>query len=353
MAWFDEIQKKINVAEDKAGIITDKEIVKQYKEINKAIDEELLKVYKKYNLPKLVNGKPNGAATIAFMKKEIKVSELHKLSRLNLLKLQIRKRIGPILLKIDKNIENIAEIMYQNGYYWNAWAVEQDVRVNLRFPLLTEKEITAAVQENPFSIFAEKVKIGMSKLAADRQVLINKILKEIETGLAIGDSYLEIAKKIDIILGFRDSSGKWLRKVTTKGGATYKSLRIARTELPRVFQIGRTQEFKYAQSQGVQTKLKLISTLDNRTRPQSAQMDDQISNRNGEFKYPDGNYYIPHNTGNPGWDINDRETTIQVIAGYSPKLRRTRDEGLIPFQSFETWAKKKGLKKNIYGQVLF
>jgi len=132
--------------------------------------------------------------------------------------------------------------------------------------------------------------------------------------------------------------------------------KVVRTESHRLDELAHNQEFLDAQAQGIDTRMMLLAVLDNRTRPQSAQMDGQLSNDKGEFEYPrtgSGNWYIPGNTGNPAYDINDRERSVQVINGYSPDIRRTREDGLIPYTTYEEWAKSKGLTKNVYGQKLF
>jgi len=126
-----------------------------------------------------------------------------------------------------------------------------------------------------------------------------------------------------------------------------------RTESHRLSELGHNQEFLDAKNQGVDTKMKLLATLDGGVRPQSAQMDGQISNDEGKFKYPNGTVAIPGNTGNPAYDINDRERSIQIIDGVSPEIRRSREDGIIPYQTFEEWSKARGLTKNVYGVTLF
>jgi SPP1 gp7 family putative phage head morphogenesis protein len=138
-----------------------------------------------------------------------------------------------------------------------------------------------------------------------------------------------------------------------------KSLRIVRTETHKVIENGHYHELLHAHNQGVDTKLQIIATLDDRTRPQSAQMDGNFSYQGddesliGLFQYPDGKWYVMGNTGIAEWDINDRETSIQVIDDISPQLRRTREDGIIPFKPYKEWAKEKGLTRNVYGALLF
>jgi SPP1 gp7 family putative phage head morphogenesis protein len=136
------------------------------------------------------------------------------------------------------------------------------------------------------------------------------------------------------------------------GSSIDRADRVIRTESHRLASLAHQQELLDAQEQGVDTKMQLLAVLDDRTRPQSASMDGKLSD-DGRFKYPDGTVAIPGNTGNPAYDINDRERAIQIIDDISPALRRTREDGIIPFQNYETWAKEKGLEKNVYGVSLF
>ncbi len=132
--------------------------------------------------------------------------------------------------------------------------------------------------------------------------------------------------------------------------------RVLRTESHRLSELAHNEEFLDAQNQGVNSDNQLLSVLDDRVRPQSAQMDGQLSsesNDEGKFKYPNGTIAIVGNTGNPAYDINDRERSIQIIDGISPALRRSREDGIIPFISYRDWAKSKGLGKNVYGATLF
>lgn len=190
---------------------------------------------------------------------------------------------------------------------------------------------------------------ALSVIDTERQSQISGILRMLEIGMSRGDTLIDIGIAVDKFLGFRDASGKLLTGAIDKGGMTYKSMRVIRTELARSFAQGAQQEFEVAKSKGIKTRLMLVATLDDRTRPQSAKMDGKMSNDEGKFQYPDGNWYFPHQTGHPEWDINDRETTIQIIEGYTADAR-TQGEGQVPYQDFEEWAQNQNIDENQYGQ---
>jgi len=70
----------------------------------------------------------------------------------------------------------------------------------------------------------------------------------------------------------------------------------------------------------------------------------------GLFSTPWGSSEGPHRNGIAEQDINCRCDIRPEVEGYSPEVRRVRDEGLQPYQSFSTWAEKNGLTVNRFGQ---
>ena len=337
-------------------VSTQKQVIEIYKKLDDEINKELLNIYKKYNLPILTDGKPDGPKTIAFMRQKVKTGDTGKITRLRALQNDIRKLTNPALLKKDKLLEQMAGIMLQSGYYEGIYAIENTTGLNLNFTLLNERAIEQKVTSG-FSIFADSTFKEVDKLKIDRAQAIVQINKEIEIALARGDGASELSKKIDQILGFRDRDGNIIKSGLRKKGQTYKSLRIARTELMRTLTDGRLMQFEETRGQlageGIESKLQLVSTLDTRTRTQSARMDGQYSDSEGRFKYPDGQWYFPHNTGNPAWDVNDREAVIQVMEGLEPVIRRSKKDGVIPNITFKEWAEKSGITKSIYNEKYY
>ena len=331
--------------------------VQLMQELNNDINDELAKIYRKYDLPKMLpDGTVDKTATLAFMQEKVKISDQGRISRLSALQLEIKKLIDPALLKRDKYIELMAKVGYQESYYVNAWAITQEMARRgyvLEFPILEMNNINSVIYNNPFSAFnlSDSTLSRVNSMMWDRRLITNRILSEIEKGMARGSSYVDMAKRLDVILGFRDpSTGKLLEKMTSKRGATYNSLRIIDTEMGRVYAQGRQDEYEEAIDQGVDCRLQWIATLDDHTRNQSAEMDGQIANENGEFTYPDGTVAQQYNSGIAEFDINDRCTTIEIINGVEPELRRSREDGIIPAQTFSEWAYSKGIEKSIYGE---
>ena len=134
-------------------------------------------------------------------------------------------------------------------------------------------------------------------------------------------------------MGFRDAQGKITDKskalieagkFTHRNGSIYETYRIARTEVMRMNAFAKYDQFEELRKRYPNARLKLIATLDDRTRPQSREMNGQISNAKGEFLYPDAKYYRL-GTAPAQWCINDRETCTIVFLD-NKEVKENREE---------------------------
>ena len=187
-----------------------------------------------------------------------------------------------------------------------------------RFPTTPEFKITRR-------ILSTKSILKRSQRLAFRTTGIIK--NSIDKGLSISKT----TRLLDIEFGFRDRDGKTTRKalkllkkgkLTRTNGHFYQTYRIARTESMRMASIQSNKRFEnLIKRKGFKdTRLQMISILDSRTRPQSVQMNNQISTKKGTFKYPNGQFY-KHGLAPAKWSINDRETTIIIfLRNKKPKI---------------------------------
>jgi hypothetical protein len=73
-------------------------------------------------------------------------------------------------------------------------------------------------------------------------------------------------------------------------------------------------------------------------------MDGQKRALDENFNSPSGaSGPCPGSLGTSSEDIRCRCAMREEIAGYEPKVRRARDEGIIPYQRYDEWAKAKGI----------
>ena len=112
-----------------AGITrTERQILINYKIALDGIRVELSKVYEKYAKA--------GALTYAEMTKYNRLKNLHD---------QLTGTMGTVLSKNGRLVNKLAEVQYQESFFMHAWAIDQSAGVNLRWGLLNEKAVKAAV----------------------------------------------------------------------------------------------------------------------------------------------------------------------------------------------------------------
>lgn len=288
-------------------------------------------------------------------KSEDKDNYFSEYNRSDKLAKQINEELRPSYLAKDKFMQQAYINEYPTAYIQSLYTVDQLGRskgYNVRLPKYTEKQFKQAINY-PLSKLMNNAKMKTGR-SLDIEQLYSTIVNGVEQGLSLP----KINKNLDIALGYRDAqTGKWIGDISERKGQQYKTMRILRTEVLRMRSTAETDQWLNSQSI-VPSKLQIISVLDNRTRPQSAQIDGQYSNEKGQFFYPNGlGWKYPHRTGRASVDINDREDTITVDIEFPPESRIQRDKDgnskVLPFEDFKSYSEKLGMKTNKYGQVLF
>ena len=197
----------------------------------------------------------------------------------------------------------------------NVEVVEKLLDLNLRKPKLYKTLPKTPAFKYTNAVFTKKSVSVRSKKAADA------ITKIISDGRANGLPLVDIQKKVDIVMGFRDKRGVITKKAkaliesgkfTHRNGSIYETYRIVNTELARMNAIAKYEQLKDLNKEFNNCRLKLKAIIDGRERPQSRAMNGFISDSKGRFIYPDNKYY--HLGSAPAkWSINDRETSYFVF----------------------------------------
>ena len=197
----------------------------------------------------------------------------------------------------------------------NVEVVEKLLDLPLKKPKLYKTLPNTPAFKYTNAVFTRKSVSARSKKAA------NAITKIIADGRNNGTALIDIQKKIDIVMGFRDKQGVItpkskklieMGKFTHRNGSIYETYRIANTELARMNAIAKFEQFRDTVKNYKNCRLKLKAIIDGRERPQSRAMHGFISDEKGRFIYPDGRYY--HLGAAPArWSINDRETSYFVF----------------------------------------
>lgn len=288
-------------------------------------------------------------------------AEAMKYDRLSKLQGQVRKAFLRAARRGGTSVREAAQLAMSNSYYMNQYAVSTAVGeaqgVKLRFSRLPEEVVELAVSG-----------------ASDRFAELERKYKD---RLGSMDNYVPSSGSTlkDVLLSRRDADLKRIQDTVVQsliqGKSASKSVkdltrsmaisrnnaqRIIRTETHRTRSLGHFAASETAKAEGARVRRQIVSVLDNRTRPQSAQVDGQYEDEDGFFTYPGGvKVRVPGNSGVPGWDINDRERTIDVVEGWEPETRRARNPAtgkneVIGMKSFEEWADEVGLKRNKHGE---
>lgn len=312
------------------------EIINAYKESLKNVRRDIEKLYAR----NLITKDPQDFFNISI--------QFNRLANLE-------KSIGIQLKSLGRQVRKItadaSKLAIANNYYRQQYATNWLDPYS--FTVLDDTRIDYAVfnRSEDFKKLTEEAK----KFATIKQ---GRTLK-----LILKDNELKAINKINQTLNQGLIEGKSFRQMSTNmreafNGNLNNSLRVVRTETHRTLNQGQLFQWQDAKAKGVKGTRQILSVLDTRTRPQSAQVDGQKENADGFFVYPGGVLVAsPGNSGVAKWDVNDRETVINIIAGKSPLTRRGRDpitgkNEVFTFRSFDEWAKEKNLVRTASGRLI-
>lgn len=353
-------------------------IIKQYKEAIKSIDKELKKVYTQIL---------SGVAPIDYHNTMLKYDRLTKLLE------TVQKQYITFSKEAGKTIGQAGQIAASNNYYRTQYAYKWLVP-GIDFAILPEdiikmsvfgsteawKSYTASLLEkiygSPLSYWPQAGTLS-EFLVSNRIKELENIQRAITQGIIQGHSYTKTSRAI------RNVIGQYLVKdgVPNVTGAMANSVRIVRTETIRIMNQAAEANTQYARSQGVEIVRVWNATLDNRTRPVHAALDNKEEDKNGFFQSSVGPVRGPGQFPMVGQNVHCRCTTFESVNGSRPTLRRgtnivkynqelalakkaglkkqaaedralARSREVFDYKDFEKWASEQGLKKNKFGQYV-
>lgn len=351
---FGQFQRKGFEATERDIRRLNRVLVDEYRKALRDIQRELESIYARVLA---------GVAPIDRYNEVVKFGRLQKLMR------TVQDLFVAASIKAGRTTERAARVALANNFYRQQFALKfASDYINpfsLSFAVLNPTVVEVSVFGTP-QVWAEITKRAEERISAtygnlklyqpqhgtltetllrNRQDSLLRIRQAITQGLIQGRSYPQVARELRSIMN----------------NTTYKAMRIVRTESNRNMNAGHFAASNVAKDQGVDLRRMIVSTLDDRVRAQSASMDGNFENEEGLFVYPNGvKAPYPGQTGVPGYDINDRESVIDVLPDYPPNERRGRDpscEGprsectqVFSYRNFDTWARQNGLRQNRYGE---
>lgn len=277
--------------------------------LRKALDEirvEMSRIYEKYAVDGILNK-----------------ADMTRYARYSAMEKNISDKLSPAIRASMDTIKRLEPEQYQAAFFRAAWKIDNATGINLNWGIINTDAIKAAyeISDPENKAMAEALKNYSMRART-------KIRMALNNGLAQGKSYPEM---------MRD-----LKEVLNK--TNFDAMRIIRTEGQSAISAGTADAYDRAAEDGVEGSVVWSATLDERTRDQHAAMDGQVRDEQGVFHFPNGET-APY----PAWEglsagqrINCRCKLRFEVAGYSPQLRRTREQGVIPYMNYSDWEKEYG-----------
>lgn len=242
--------------------------------------------------------------------------------------LGIGEKIKTILNKtngqVTKAITSGTAEQVTNGYYGTLYGLEGAENVNIPMSILDKSYIEQVVNQ-PID-----GKTLSKRLYSNTQKLAKATTQSILQGAIDGKGYAYVAARI-----------------AAQTEADYKrALRIARTEGGRASSQATQRAYDEAKDAGVDLQKRWVSTLDKKTRHSHQDLDGQTVGVDDDFESPltGARGQGPHLMGRASEDINCRCTTIAIVNGIEPALRRDNETGeTIKNQTYKEWKQSKGV----------
>lgn len=277
---------------------------------------------------------------------ELTRAEASRFLRVSNIEAEIREVVRPYLLRNEELLKEASAVSFQESFYRNAWAVDVGVGATQQWGVLNDNMVRAA--------------IGLTDEGAALAGIMDA-----------GEVERHVRVLQDAFKNYSDDTRKWIGRAVTDGVIKGESVdrlarrirregiaksfnsaqTIARTETLRSTGLGAQTTYAQARDKGVSVIEIWDATLDSRTRPDHAQLDGMEKDRQaGGWSTPYGIVPGPRRSGVAEFDINCRCTIRPQVGDLSPSVRRIRDEGIQPYQTFSEWARRQGIAQNRYGQ---
>jgi len=329
-------------------------IVEQYKLAQRSIDAELKTVY---------------AEILSGVKPEDYYNTMLKYNRLSSLLDNVTRQYIKFSKQAGLFVGRAGELSASNNFYQSQFSTNWLVP-GIDFALIPNDLIQISVYSSVEAFkryeasILKKIYGSGSKyfpqagtlsefLVSHRIKEVEQIQRSITQGLIQGKSYTYTSNTI------KDVIGRFLVKdgIENTTGAIANSLRIVRTESARIMSDAADMNTEYARSEGVEIVRVWLASLDMRTRPVHARLDNKPENEDGIWQTSAGDTRGVGRFGSIGQNINCRCTTYESVNGSEPSIRRGRnpvtgENEVFSFKDFEQWAKDNNVTKNKFGQLV-
>lgn len=234
--------------------------------------------------------------------------------------IKVADRIDEILVDLNKKSGSIIrqhiDHEFRAGYFGTWYALEGAENITLDFTMVSERYIEELINQ-PVAY-----KTLSKRLYDSRSDLAKKVTNELKMAALRGDGYAKVAKSVSELTE-----------------ASYKqALRIARTEGGRVQSVGKQKAYQEAEKKGVKMEKRWLSTLDKKTRHSHQKLDGQTVGVKEKFEFEGHKADGPRLFKRASLDINCRCTTVAVVNGIAPDVRRDNLTGeQIEYTNYKDW----------------
>jgi len=295
-------QQSLAVLEHRQSLY-EKQVQKALADALLSIRGELSRLYDKYSVKGLLTR-----------------AEMTKYNKYSTMETQMLKLINPAIAANIKTIKYMLPEQYNASFFNYAWAMDNGNGVRLAWGIVDTKAVQATFDiTNPKNIELKEALHNYGPSA--KKYIRNALLKN----LSRGKGYTEMVNDIKAALN----------------KTAYEALRILRTEGQRAISRGQDDAYLRAREKGIEGDIIWDATKDIRTRASHGRADGTIKSADGLFHTKDFIAEYPLDPNLPAEEsINCRCRERFQVTGYSPQLMRTREEGVIPYQTFSEYVKE-------------
>lgn len=251
---------------------------------------------------------------------ELTANEMRKYQRLFRLEKNIIEQMKPYFKEITSILDKYPTEYYSEAFFRQEWKFSQFSGVEIDFGALNFEQVSN-VLDNKFDNIA--IKDFTDKFGSGLKKILNN-------GIITGQSYQKMASELTK-----------LSSITMD-----QAMRILRTELATSRNQATKDGYDKAEKSGIKGEKIWDAALDARTRQTHGHLDGVAADENGNWDLG-GTPNVPY----PAWGglpagerINCRCTLRFNPSGFTPKIRRTREEGIIPYQTYDEYFSSSGKK---------
>ncbi|MFD2704228.1 phage minor head protein [Salibacterium lacus] len=232
----------------------------------------------------------------------ISQTEIYKLNRFEKEMERIKEQLHSDYTKLYQEINALMKAQYLQNYLRSGYVYEMTAMMDMGYQIPAAETVNQAIL-NPIK------ELTLSSLMNQhRNEIIRKIRVELGQGIQAGESYSQMATRLEDAVGFSRN----------------KARRVARTESGRAQTNGRLASGEQAQ-QYANLEKTWMAELDTRTRTAHRKLDGQEANEDGNFEYRGMEAPGPSRWNIPSMDINCRCDIFYKVNGKTPDSRRARD----------------------------